>query len=447
MTGRRAAEIRQTIDAAPAVTSRPDAPRWRGSTGRSTSRAGWSSRLQPAAPDIAPDARRAAPDARLDATPARRRTAAAATLRTPHSLAQDARREPPGATALIDRLQAEPAAASTRRSCPTSPARTRVTGKSTTVMIGGTAAGFGGASAPAGRATATSSASRRASGCHRALYLPCKLEPHRSRRADRCWPATTSTTRSRPTWTTCPTGPASEAVTGRATADDDVDPRERLTEGVTRERLKMEARRAARPDWSFVAGIVVDARRSSRFLIANISQTFGRETYEVRFEVDNAFGDLRGLRRRALPRRARRHDHEDRAPRHQLVLAGRDPRRSTGPSTATPAPRSGRSRRSTTSTSTSSIPGHAAGGRGRARPAAARVADRRPASRVPEVLDALDADARRERLPAARPARQRHGRRRRAAAARVRRARRRSSSRPATLTRQIAAARARQPSG
>jgi virulence factor Mce-like protein len=73
-----------------------------------------------------------------------------------------------------------------------------------------------------------------------------------------------------------------------------IDPRDRLTEGVTRERLKMEAKRSLRPTIFFGVGLLV-ALAIGVFLLTHISKTFGHETYEVRFQAPTAFGIFEGF--------------------------------------------------------------------------------------------------------------------------------------------------------
>jgi ABC-type transporter Mla subunit MlaD len=82
-----------------------------------------------------------------------------------------------------------------------------------------------------------------------------------------------------------------------------VDPRERLTEGVTRERLKMEGKRSIKPTLFFGAGLVV-ALLIAAFLVTHISQTFGHKTRTVRFAAPTAFGIFEGfddVRYRGVP--------------------------------------------------------------------------------------------------------------------------------------------------
>lgn len=82
-----------------------------------------------------------------------------------------------------------------------------------------------------------------------------------------------------------------------------IDPRERITEGLTTERLKMEAKRSIVPTLFFGLGIVVTLGILA-FLISNISQTFGKETQTVRFTSPSAFGVFEGrddVRYRGVP--------------------------------------------------------------------------------------------------------------------------------------------------
>jgi phospholipid/cholesterol/gamma-HCH transport system substrate-binding protein len=82
-----------------------------------------------------------------------------------------------------------------------------------------------------------------------------------------------------------------------------LDPRERMTEGVTRERLRMEARRSLRPTLIFGLGLIVTVAIVA-FLIAQISATFGHKTRTVRFAAPTAFGVFEGfdeVRYRGVP--------------------------------------------------------------------------------------------------------------------------------------------------
>jgi phospholipid/cholesterol/gamma-HCH transport system substrate-binding protein len=82
-----------------------------------------------------------------------------------------------------------------------------------------------------------------------------------------------------------------------------VDPRARRSSGVSRRRLAQEARRGARPLITIIAGTVLLIGIAAWFVV-NISQTFGRSTYDVRFAVSNAFGIFAGadeVRFRGVP--------------------------------------------------------------------------------------------------------------------------------------------------
>jgi len=82
-----------------------------------------------------------------------------------------------------------------------------------------------------------------------------------------------------------------------------IDPRERITEGVTRERLRMEAKRSVRPTLFYIVGIA-GTLAILAFLITNISQTFGHKTRTVRFAAPTAFGVFEGfddVRYRGVP--------------------------------------------------------------------------------------------------------------------------------------------------
>lgn len=72
------------------------------------------------------------------------------------------------------------------------------------------------------------------------------------------------------------------------------DPRKRITEGVTRARLKTEARRASGPSMVFLAGVAVTLAIAA-YLFTSISEVFGRDTYEVRFAVDQDYGVFEGF--------------------------------------------------------------------------------------------------------------------------------------------------------
>jgi virulence factor Mce-like protein len=81
------------------------------------------------------------------------------------------------------------------------------------------------------------------------------------------------------------------------------EPRERITEGVTRDRLAMEAKRSIRPTLGFGLGLLL-ALAILVFLITNISQTFGHKTRTVRFTSPTAFGVFEGfddVRYRGVP--------------------------------------------------------------------------------------------------------------------------------------------------
>ena len=82
-----------------------------------------------------------------------------------------------------------------------------------------------------------------------------------------------------------------------------LEPRERLTEGVTRERLRMEAKRSVRPTMLFIGGLFVTIA-ILLFLVTHISQTFGHATRTVRFTSPTAFGVFAGfddVRYRGVP--------------------------------------------------------------------------------------------------------------------------------------------------
>jgi phospholipid/cholesterol/gamma-HCH transport system substrate-binding protein len=81
------------------------------------------------------------------------------------------------------------------------------------------------------------------------------------------------------------------------------DPRARRSSGVTRRRLAQEGRRAARPLVTITLGAVLLIAIAAWFVV-NISQTFGRSTYDLRFAVGNAFGIFAGgdeVRFRGVP--------------------------------------------------------------------------------------------------------------------------------------------------
>jgi len=73
-----------------------------------------------------------------------------------------------------------------------------------------------------------------------------------------------------------------------------IDPREYISEGITRERLRMEAKRAARPTVVLIGGLAL-ALVVFVFLFTHISKTFGHGTYEVRFASRTAFGVFEGF--------------------------------------------------------------------------------------------------------------------------------------------------------
>lgn len=82
-----------------------------------------------------------------------------------------------------------------------------------------------------------------------------------------------------------------------------IGPRERLTEGVTKERLRMEAKRSAFPTLVFLAGLGI-AFVLLVYLITNISETFGHKTRTIRFAAPTAFGVFEGfddVRYRGVP--------------------------------------------------------------------------------------------------------------------------------------------------
>jgi virulence factor Mce-like protein len=81
------------------------------------------------------------------------------------------------------------------------------------------------------------------------------------------------------------------------------EPRKRITEGITRERLAMEAKRSIRPTFIFGGGVVVTLLILA-FLLSSISQTFGHKTRTVRFTSPTAFGVFEGfddVRYRGVP--------------------------------------------------------------------------------------------------------------------------------------------------
>jgi virulence factor Mce-like protein len=73
-----------------------------------------------------------------------------------------------------------------------------------------------------------------------------------------------------------------------------MDPRYRLTTGVNRRRLQLEARRAAKPSVVLIFGVVLAIVILAYFLI-HISPTIGRTTYEIRVAVPTAFGVFEGF--------------------------------------------------------------------------------------------------------------------------------------------------------
>jgi len=73
-----------------------------------------------------------------------------------------------------------------------------------------------------------------------------------------------------------------------------IDPRDHISEGLSRERLKMEAKRAAKPAAFFIVGAIA-ALAIYVLLVTQISPTFGKKAYEARFEVDTAFGVFEGF--------------------------------------------------------------------------------------------------------------------------------------------------------
>lgn len=72
------------------------------------------------------------------------------------------------------------------------------------------------------------------------------------------------------------------------------DPRDRLSEGVTRSRLATEFKRAIRPSAvsALSAGLALVI---VGYLVLNISAIFGRSTYEVKFAVNQDFGVFAGF--------------------------------------------------------------------------------------------------------------------------------------------------------
>jgi virulence factor Mce-like protein len=73
-----------------------------------------------------------------------------------------------------------------------------------------------------------------------------------------------------------------------------LDPRKRLTSGITRSRLQAEARKASRPTVLFIVGIILTGGIAS-YLLTNISSVFGHGSYEVRFAVNEDYGVFAGF--------------------------------------------------------------------------------------------------------------------------------------------------------
>jgi len=69
---------------------------------------------------------------------------------------------------------------------------------------------------------------------------------------------------------------------------------EHITKGVTRNRLKLEARRGLRPT-IFWAGCLALGALGLSFFVMSVSQTFGRKTEEVTFRVSDTFGVFVGV--------------------------------------------------------------------------------------------------------------------------------------------------------
>jgi ABC-type transporter Mla subunit MlaD len=67
-----------------------------------------------------------------------------------------------------------------------------------------------------------------------------------------------------------------------------------ITKGITRSRLKLEARRAAHPTAAFALGFVCAIIGISYFVV-HVSKTFGRSTETVRFVVSDDFGVFKGV--------------------------------------------------------------------------------------------------------------------------------------------------------
>lgn len=73
-----------------------------------------------------------------------------------------------------------------------------------------------------------------------------------------------------------------------------MDPRDRLSEGVTSARMKTEVKRARRPTTMFVLGAVL-AVAIAGYLLTHISPIFGHSTYEVKFAVNEDYGVFAGF--------------------------------------------------------------------------------------------------------------------------------------------------------
>ncbi len=71
-------------------------------------------------------------------------------------------------------------------------------------------------------------------------------------------------------------------------------PRERINDGISMARLRMEGTRAVLPTFVLVGGGLVTLAILA-FLLTNISATFGRKTYELRFAVSSSFGVFPGF--------------------------------------------------------------------------------------------------------------------------------------------------------
>jgi ABC-type transporter Mla subunit MlaD len=101
-----------------------------------------------------------------------------------------------------------------------------------------------------------------------------------------------------------------------------MDPRNRVTAGLNLGRLRQEGRRAARPAVLVAVSAALTLAMAGWFL-THISEVFGHKTYDVRFQVDNAFGIFEGfddVRFRGVPAGT-----IERIERHgtQLVLVAR----------------------------------------------------------------------------------------------------------------------------